>query len=224
MNLRCYRTIAFDCDGVLLDSNRVKTEAFRAAALPYGEEAAEALVQHHVTYGGVSRYRKFAYFLDEIVPAIADQELDRSALPGYDALLEAYAAAVHDGLRNCALAEGLESLRARTDDARWLVISGGDQAELRAVLMERGIARHFDGGIFGSPDSKAEILSREIEASNIRMPALFLGDSQFDYEVAAENGLDFVFVSGWTDMPDWYEFFAQRDVTVIANLRALTAA
>ena len=38
------RTWFFDCDGVILDSNAAKTEAFRMVATPYGGEAAEALV------------------------------------------------------------------------------------------------------------------------------------------------------------------------------------
>ena len=31
-----YKALVFDCDGVVLDSNRIKTEAFRIAALPWG--------------------------------------------------------------------------------------------------------------------------------------------------------------------------------------------
>ncbi|NLC22432.1 MAG: HAD family hydrolase, partial [Halomonadaceae bacterium] len=33
--LKAYLTLVFDCDGVVLDSNRVKTEAFYQATLPY---------------------------------------------------------------------------------------------------------------------------------------------------------------------------------------------
>ncbi|MFH7588150.1 HAD family hydrolase, partial [Oceanimonas smirnovii] len=58
-----YVTLVFDCDGVVLNSNKVKTEAFYKAALPYGEAAAQAMVDYHVAHGGVSRYKKFAYFL-----------------------------------------------------------------------------------------------------------------------------------------------------------------
>ena len=66
-SLEHYRTLVFDCDGVVLDSNRVKTEAFHAAALPYGEEAAAELVAYHVAHGGISRYRKFEYLLQQIL-------------------------------------------------------------------------------------------------------------------------------------------------------------
>ena len=85
-----YGTFVFDCDGVLLDSNRIKTEAFYEAALSYGEDAACELVRHHREHGGVSRQLKFAYFLERIVgqqpsSESAYQELLELGLPPEDA-------------------------------------------------------------------------------------------------------------------------------------------
>ena len=50
INLDHYQTIIFDCDGVILNSNFQKIEAYRNAALEFGasKEQAESLVQHHV--------------------------------------------------------------------------------------------------------------------------------------------------------------------------------
>lgn len=188
-----YRTWVFDCDGVILNSNRVKTDAFFSAAMPWGKEAARRLVEHHVQNGGISRYAKFEYFLTGILGRTA---VDRDEL---EELLASYAAQVRKGLAECEVAPGLRELRKQTLDSRWMVVSGGDQAELRAVFAARGLAELFDGGIFGSPDTKDEILSREIESGLITFPAVFLGDSQYDYEAASTAGLDFIFVSGWTE-------------------------
>ena len=200
IGLSSYATLIFDCDGVVLDSNRVKTEAFHAAALPWGEGAAKALVAHHVANGGVSRYAKFAYFLDHILPNHAPG----GALPGHDgpdlqALLTSYAEYVRDGLTTCAVAEGLAELRAATSNARWMIVSGGDQTELREIFAARGLTDHFDSGIFGSPDTKDAILSRELAAGTIQQPVLFLGDSRLDHKVAANYGIDFVFISAWSE-------------------------
>src|SRR3990172_11344770 len=87
VNLTGYRTLVFDCDGVILDSKKVKTSAFYNAALPYGKDMAEALVAYHKQHGGVSRYRKFETFLREI----AQQSPTESAL---HSLLQRYAAEV----------------------------------------------------------------------------------------------------------------------------------
>lgn len=210
-----YRSLVFDCDGVLLDSNRVKTEAFRNAAAPYGAAAAQALVEYHMARGGVSRYLKFRHFLDRIVPELSPRVLG----PDLDGLLAAYAGAVHDGLMNCTITPGLAELRAATPGVPWLIVSGGDQAELREIFAARGLDEMFDGGIFGSPDSKDTILAREIAAGTIAKPALFLGDSRYDHVAATAAGLDFVFVSGWSEMPGWQDYTTANRIVTVETVR-----
>ena len=193
IDLANYNTWVFDCDGVLLDSNGVKTDAFFRAAEPYGRDKAEALVDYHVRNGGISRYVKFRSFLTDIVgrDRVDDRELDD--------LLERYGSFVQQGLLDCEVAPGLTRLRELTSSALWLVVSGGDQEELRAVFAERGLADYFDGGIYGSPDSKDEILAREWQNGGILQPAVFIGDSRYDIEAATRAGLDFIFARRWRE-------------------------
>lgn len=209
-----YKTLVFDCDGVVLNSNRVKTDAFYQAALPYGESAAQALVSYHVQHGGISRYKKFAYFLENLVTPDKDG-------PDLDALLNRYASEVREGLISCDIAPGLETLQKKTPEARWLIVSGGDQAELRDVFAQRGIAEWFDGGIFGSPDTKDEILVRELAAANIQQPALFLGDSKYDYQAASAADLEFVFLSGWSEVEDWQTWTSSFGLKVSQSIESL---
>ncbi|EHK61846.1 HAD family hydrolase, partial [Halomonas sp. GFAJ-1] len=136
-SLSKYKTLIFDCDGVILNSNNVKTNAFYKVALPYGEVAAQKLVDYHVLNGGVSRYKKFEFFIDSIVK-------DLQSGPSLEELLTAYAMEVRDGLLKCEVAHGLSELRALTSKARWLVVSGGDQEELRTIFLERGLLSFFD--------------------------------------------------------------------------------
>jgi len=199
-----YKTLVFDCDGVILNSNHVKTGAFYKAALPYGEEAANSFVEYHRKNGGISRYKKFNYFLETMVPHIEGPTLNE--------LLEVYAAEVLQGLVTCDIAEGLESLRIENPDSLWLVVSGGDQSELRQVFHDRGLDYLFSGGIFGSPDGKEEILAREIDSGKIAWPALFLGDSKYDYEAAQSASLDFLFLSGWSEVTDWQKWVENSNI------------
>lgn len=211
-----YATLIFDCDGVVLDSNSIKKDAFYKATLPYGQAAAQAMVDHHVVNGGVSRYKKFVYFLEQLAPAYSD-----GRGPGLDDLLQTYACSVIEGLLSCQVAPGLESLRQQTRNARWLIVSGGDQAELRYVFARRGIAEWFDGGIFGSPDSKDVILARELAKANIQQPALFLGDTKYDYQVAKDAGLDFAFASGWSEVEQWEEWVSHMQIHCVTSLSEL---
>jgi phosphoglycolate phosphatase-like HAD superfamily hydrolase len=221
LDLSVYSTIVFDCDGVVLNSNRIKTDAFRSAAMPYGLSAAEALVQHNVANGGVSRYLKFEHFLANIVTRMCPEVVPGIDAPGLDELLAAYSQEVREGLMSCSVAEGLFELRSATKPTRWMIISGGDQEELSDVFMLRGIRPLFDGGIFGSPVAKDQIVAREIKKGNILFPALFLGDSRLDYEVASRHGLDFVFVSSWTDFSEWGSYTSNHSIVSISHLRDL---
>ncbi|PLP89236.1 HAD family hydrolase [Pseudomonas sp. FFUP_PS_473] len=191
IDIRKYSSLIFDCDGVLLDSNRVKTEAFFNVAKQYGLDSAEKLVQYHVSNGGVSRYKKFDFFKRFILPLGNDAVIEE--------MLSEYAKNVEAGLMQCAVSEKLYELRELTKSANWLVVSGGDQEEIRRVFQERGISKFFDGGIFGSPDDKEKILEREIASRNISSCSVFLGDSKYDRVVAEKYNVDFIFVSEWSE-------------------------
>ncbi len=212
-----YKAIVFDCDGVILDSNKIKTQAFYKVALPYGEAAAAALVAHHTANGGVSRYKKFTYFLEFIVPVFATVP----AAHTMEQLLAYYAAEVKQGLLTCAVAPALQNLRDATPNARWLIASGGDQAELREVFDARGLTPLFDGGIFGSPDTKDEILQREAQAGTLTLPALFIGDSKYDFQAAQAAGLDFVFMKGWSEVENHQAWCAEHGIPAYVNIAGL---
>ena len=212
-----YATLVFDCDGVLLDSNAVKTHAFGSVTKHYGMDISEAFVDYHVRNGGVSRYQKFSYLFS----AILRREPKSHEL---EQLLQAYACAVREGLMRCAVAEGLEPLRQATRSSRWLVASGGDQQELREVFQARGLFDYFDQGIHGSPTPKDQILRDALLAGTIEQPALFIGDSRFDHVCAKQAGLDFVFVSRWSELPDWQGYCQRESVVSFEDIAALLRA
>jgi len=199
MKLSDYKYLVFDCDGVILNSNKIKTDAFYEATKSYGHKMALALKEHHVLNGGISRYKKFEYFLTKIL----GRELRDSDI---NYLLEKFAFIVKKSLLTSDVTEAIETLRSKTQQARWLIVSGGDQLELREVFSEKGLDQFFDGGIFGSPDTKEVILEREIGCFNIRKQGLFIGDSKYDYLAASGAGLDFAFMYKWTEVMDWREW------------------
>ena len=193
MKLKQYQTLVFDCDGVILNSNRIKTQAFYDVAKVYGHEPAQILKDYHILNGGISRYEKFEYLLTGILHRpIVKQELEN--------LLLKFSKEVKKALLTCEVAKNIKELKEKTKHAKWLIVSGGDQAELREVFAQRGLDIYFDGGIFGSPDNKNTILKNEKEKHNITGKSLFLGDSMYDYQVANTAGLDFIFLSKWPEV------------------------
>ncbi len=216
MKLGNYQLLVFDCDGVILDSNTIRANAFYEAALPYGEHYARQLRAYHITHGGVSRYQKFEVFLRDMIGIEATEQRMRE-------LLARFSASVHQGLRQCEVAPGLARLRDAPLQADWMVVAGADQKELREVFAERGMAHWFNAGIFGSPGDKDEILERELSQCVALLPGLFLGDSRYDHEAAIRAGLDFVFVSGWTDFSGWQDYCLQHGIRAVADVGEMVA-
>lgn len=216
IELTKYKSIVFDCDGVVLDSNIVKTDAYFRTAKNLGatDAQAQALVDYHVRLGGISRYHKFDWYLREVLQQPATAEAIQTFLDEFSRELEV-------GLMHCPVAKGLDDLRAVTSTAKWMILSGGDQQEIRDLFARRDLARYFEGGLFGSPDNKDTVLAREQASGNLQMPALFIGDSKYDFEAATRAGLDFVFLSDWTEVADWQDYCQQHQITVLPSIAAL---
>lgn len=212
-----YQTLVFDCDGVLLNSNALKTEAFHEVALPFGHAEADRLVEYHQQRGGISRNAKFQYFVDEILISTPQK-------PQVDDLVARYASLVFEKLLSCEEASGLADLRALTAGKRWMVVSGGAELELREVFKLRGLTHLFDAGIHGSPTSKSDIFARELACGKLTRPSLYIGDSRYDHVAASGAGLDFLFISGWTEFSDWRNYCAEHEiqsVRAVDELRGL---
>jgi phosphoglycolate phosphatase-like HAD superfamily hydrolase len=144
--------------------------------------------------------------------------------------LDAFATELEEGLMQCTIASGLETLKQHTPETTWMVLSGGDQKEIRDLFHKRTLpsrkllAELFEGGLFGSPDNKDEVLAREKASGHLRFPALFIGDSKYDYEAATNAGLDFVFLSDWTEVADWKAFCEKNNVHVLPRINSLVYA
>jgi len=67
--------VVFDCDGVLIESNAIKTLAFGQTVDEFGQKAMDQLMNHHRENGGISRFKKFEWFYREVVNAPLSDEM-----------------------------------------------------------------------------------------------------------------------------------------------------
>lgn len=195
MNLFDYDYYLFDCDGVILDSNMVKTNVFYDVALNFADEAAaEHLRQYHMNNGGISRFEKFEYFFKEYL-----QEHDYTEKLNQS--LEAFKKLSLHGCCDCDYVPGvLDFLEKLEPNSKKFVVSGGAESDLLEIFDYRKIDKFFNG-IFGSPKTKYEI----VELIQPKGRVLFLGDSRLDFDVAKHYGMDFLFVSGVSEWKDYEE-------------------
>ena len=215
IDLKKYNTIIFDCDGVILNSNFQKIEAYRNTAISYGASKiqAEDLVSYHVSLTGISRNVKFKYFLKEIMGEhVTDSSMKK--------LVDNLNIEVITLLKNCEVASGIEKLKSHTKKSTWMVASGGDQEELRFLFKDKGIDSFFEGGIYGSPSSKHQIVEEKMKDKNF-LPTLFLGDSLYDIQTAQKYKLDFIFIYGWTDLKNWKKICNENGLPYVEKIQDL---
>lgn len=216
MDVSRYKTFLFDCDGVLLDTNALKSSGFYEVALPYGKKCAEALKNYHQRHGGISRYEKMRYFITDILKRSYDKQLHTKLVAEYGnyclkKMIQAEETLLMRDLLNTVNLQGT-----------CFVVSGGKETELQQVFACKGLGHYFKG-IFGSPRSKMEIVSDLWSSGMIHFPAVYIGDSQYDYIVAEKHEIDFVFMAGFTEFKDWRQFFDDKNVVVINTLADLIA-
>jgi len=214
MELSKYKTWFFDCDGVLLDSNQLKSESFYEVALPYGKENAQALVECNKRLGGVTRFEKFRYFFETILEKKSFEKELEKALHNFSTL-------VCKKLISCPETFGVRDfLNSVPTNARKYVVSGGAQSEIRYVFKQRGLDIYFNG-IYGCPESKEVIMSNILKLPDMKYPAVFIGDSRYDYEIAMRFNLDFFFMTRYTEFKNWKSYFVDKRVKIIESFDGL---
>ncbi|MDN3567526.1 HAD family hydrolase [Paeniroseomonas aquatica] len=186
------RAVVFDCDGVLLASNRLKTAIFEQVLQGAGFAAADVArfrVFQRANFG-MSRYRLFDALLGW-------QDLSPYPATSRDALCAAYGSALYARYVRCPATPGMVGVLRQLQDAGvpLFVVSGSDGAELAAVFAERGLARWF-AAIHGSPATKVDNLALVAAQLGIRAPmpeVVFVGDAEADWKAAAATGCRFIY-------------------------------
>ena len=217
--MKKYKSIIFDCDGVILNSNKIKTESFRKILKNFDTRAIQEFIDYHENNGGLSRYIKLDYFLSTILPKYSEITENKDDILLY--LLQDYGNVCKKSLNTSEVAKDLEKLKSITNKIPWTIVSGGDQKELREVFTKKNLTKYFKGGIFGSPDKKIDIIQREEKYGLINYPAIFLGDSKLDYLVAKNLNIDFLFVTQWTDFKEHRTYCKDNAIEMINSVSDL---
>lgn len=207
-------TIVFDCDGVLLNSNKVKSNAFYEAVSSYGSKYAMQLVEYNKQNGGISRFKKFDYFFSQILKKKVTEKDKKS-------VLQLFSNYTTEGMLNCTLTPKISSLKYYLNKIGWFIVSGGYEDELRDVFAQRNLSSYFNG-IYGSPRNKYKIFEDLLMENKLRKPVLFLGDSKLDYEVSKSFGFDFIFISGWTEFSNWKSFTFENQILNVPFVKDIT--
>ncbi|WP_260260064.1 HAD family hydrolase [Vibrio intestinalis] len=212
---KSYSFAVFDCDGVILDSNKAKSEAFASALLGEDEKLINEFIDYHKSNGGISRYIKFEHFFKNI----KNQKSYKSEL---EESLVRYAELSKQALLECEVIPGITRVLSELNhlDIPCYVVSGGDENELREVFNLRGLSAYFSG-VFGSPLSKVDNLDILEKSGKLIGSGIFFGDARSDMEAAERYNLDFMFISGASEWHSALDYIEKKGLDFITNFTEL---
>ena len=195
-----YKSIIFDCDGVILQSNKLKTEAFKESLKGEKHYLVKKFIEYHIKKGGVSRYEKFEHYFSNIKKIKSYEKFLENALEKYSNLVRKNLITTQyvPGIINV-----LKYLNYKKIDC--FIVSGGDQKELEYVFKKRNIFKKFKK-ILGSPKNKIENIEILIKKNLITFPSIFFGDSLSDMQAANRFNLDFCFVKQFSEWESGEKF------------------
>lgn len=205
------KLVFFDFDGVVLDSARIKTEAFPLVFAEYPQHT-QAITDYHLANQGISRYEKFEW----IYKILLKEELsaEKSAELGAK-----FSKIVLEKVLACNPIPGAIELLTylKENSIPAVVASGTPYQELLTIIHQRDLD-HFFADIWGSPMKKAEIIKILTGIHGIDpKDCLFLGDASTDYEAAKAMNVPFQAVYS----PEMEAYWAAEGENTIQDLTDL---
>ena len=181
------KLVLWDFDGVLMDSNAVRDMGFEKVLAEYPKEQVDKLLAYHRINGGLSRYVKFRYFLEEVLGQQATEEQIQMMASSFSVIMK-------ELLTNPQLLinETVAFVQNCFGKVPMHIVSGSDGNELRYLSEQLGISKYFQS-INGSPTPKKELVKTVLAAhSDVPLDAIVLiGDSINDYDAAKANNILF---------------------------------
>ncbi len=191
-DLSPYRALAFDFDGVILDSMEYKFQTFVSLFSDHPEHLDE-IDTYNRSQRGVNRHLKFPHIFEQILNLPYSEEIGI-------ALGKEYGRRLEGNLSECPLVPGIEDF-LRLQSVSLFVASSSPREEIIPILASKGI-RNLFREVFGYPLSKAEALKHITQALKIRAgQVLFFGDALVDQRAAEAAGTGFI---ARAEMPDTF--------------------
>ncbi|MCW2241908.1 HAD family hydrolase [Azospirillum canadense] len=177
--------VIFDFDGVILDSARMKTNAYLdlyELRDPAMQERLRRIVWQN---GGLSRIK--------MLPILERELFGRAT--GEDGIMELarrYADIVDRAVNDCPLIAGAESLLDRLSGTPCHLVSGTPQETLLGTVRAKGLEDRFVS-VTGSPSVKAEVFAAIVASGGYDATrTLAVGDSLTELDAAWKSGITFI--------------------------------
>ena len=180
------KAIIFDYDGVIAESNKVKSDAYEQMYIPYGDSIKNKVIKHHMQNGGVSRYEKFVIYHKRFLGKdINNEELSE--------LCQAYSEIVVEGVINSPFVDGVcDFIKKNHQYYDFFISTGTPTKEIKNILKRNNLINYFKD-IYGSPEKKQNHVSKILNNNNYNNDQIvFIGDALSDRNAARLNEINFI--------------------------------
>ncbi len=184
--LNKYSTIFWDFDGVIINSDEVRTEGFKHIFDSYSKEYIDKLINYHTINGGLSRYEKIEYFSQKIL----DKRLNNQEKREFAQLYGNYC---RERLcnKNLLIKSSISFIKENHKNFNFHLVSASDEKELVYLCSKLDIKKYFKS-ISGSPINKIENIKKLLKTNNYNESnCCLIGDSINDKFAATENRICF---------------------------------
>ena len=186
------RAIAFDFDGVLVESVDIKTRAYAYLFKEYGQDVVSKVVDYHIKNGGISRFVKLRTIYEKILKKSLSENK-------FDSLSAQFSNIVVDAVVAAPWVEGAqEFLKKNKNRYLYFIVSGTPQEELELIIQRRQMGQYFCA-VLGSPKDKVALFREVFLRLNLTpKETVFVGDAETDWNAAKTMGLPFL----WRRVPE----------------------
>ena len=179
-------SLLMDFDGVVVDSAAIKDGAFRKIATEVAPAHVEAFMRFHRRNGGLSRYEKFRFLLNDLVKVHPTEAAIQDLATSFSGLVTEAMKEPEILIRDC-----VEFIERNARDIEFFLVSAADEAEVIEICRALGVDAFFRS-IHGSPTAKVDNVSHVLSLAGLKRPAAYVGDSINDLEAARANLLPFI--------------------------------
>jgi len=179
------KLIMTDFDGVILESEQAKSQAFYEC-FSYFPEYVDTFMQYHRENLAVGRYDKFEYFFNTILKQKYTEERKRWISKRFnDIVLKLVSASPEVPGAFCFL-------KTYSNMVPIYVVSTTPEEELLKVLKSLNLKKYFQK-VFSTPPAKGVILADILKETGLKPEAtLYIGDTNGDLEAAQETQIPFI--------------------------------
>jgi len=180
------KAIIFDYDGVIAESNFIKTEAMGILFEKEGKEIQSKVVKYHLLNEGISREEKFEYFYKNLLKKnYTKKDINHLSKKFSDLVLKK----VIDSKKVHGVYDFLEN---NYKNYLFFISTGTPNEEINKIIRKTNMKKFFKLCL-GSPEKKEDHISLILKDFLLKKEQLlFVGDSLTDIEAAKNFNIDFI--------------------------------